>query len=672
MDLTELLKFVTKKEASDLHLKPGRPPLLRVNGRLVPLKTDPLSPKEIEDMVLPILTPYQRDKLQQNYAVDIGYGITGVARFRGNIYLQRGTWTAVFRRIPYQIPQVSALNLPEVIETFADLPAGLVLVTGPTGSGKSTTLAAMVKLITERHPVHIVTIEDPIEYLFQDNMASVSQREMGTDTVSFPEALRNVMRQDPDVIMVGEMRDWETMSTAITAAETGHLVYSTLHTNSASQTIDRIMDSCPPAQQNQVRRQLALVLRAIISMQLIDRVDGKGLVPVVEILLNSPKIAKQIETGETKEIHEEIETSVAYFKMQSMNQSLIALLVNGAIDVNAAMKLSSDPEDLSLKLRKLFPKIEERGRGGIMAPSANDFSAITELMDVKRLYEEQEEKWRQRLDREGRAHRVARVRPHGAGPDDPGQGPAGSRGRERDPEGPCGRRAAAPGDGGEGRPAQRADPGPEPEAPRDGRLRGRSGRNTPDRLLQALTRVFSQRFFRRRAPADASGRDSIFQTEARLRPSRTRCVSRTSRRNTVTITAFPGSTSFSSRATSSSAARRPSRATSTSPGLTPARWAGPPSRTSATTSRPFSSLRLPAEVGPEARSHRVRDALLGLGRLAQPQTRDGEEPREIRRRRCRARSGRRSAAPADATERLAPPPPRKPPAGSRGLSRRRS
>ena len=397
MDLTELLKFVTKKEASDLHLKPGRPPLLRVNGRLVPLKTDPLSPKEIEDMVLPILTPYQRDKLQQNYAVDIGYGITGVARFRGNIYLQRGTWTAVFRRIPYQIPQISALNLPDVLDTFADLPAGLVLVTGPTGSGKSTTLAAMIKLITERHPVHIVTIEDPIEYLFQDNMASVSQREMGTDTVSFPEALRNVMRQDPDVIMVGEMRDWETMSTAITAAETGHLVYSTLHTNSASQTIDRIMDSCPPAQQNQVRRQVALVLKAIVSMQLIDRIDGKGLVPVVEVLINSPKIAKQIETGETKEIHEEIEGSVAFFKMQSMNQSLIALLVNGAIDVNAAMKLSSDPEDLSLKLRKLFPKIEERGRGGLMSPSANDFSAITELMDIKRLYEEQEDKWRQRL-----------------------------------------------------------------------------------------------------------------------------------------------------------------------------------------------------------------------------------------------------------------------------------
>ncbi|MEO6323082.1 MAG: PilT/PilU family type 4a pilus ATPase, partial [Thermoanaerobaculia bacterium] len=279
MDLTELLKFVTKKEASDLHLKPGRPPLLRINGRLVPLKTDPLQPKEIEEMVLTILTPYQKEKLQQNYAVDIGYGVTGIARFRGNIFLQRGSWTAVFRRIPYQIPDINDLNLPEVIKTFADLPAGLVLVTGPTGSGKSTSLAAIIKNITERHPVHIVTIEDPIEYLFQDNLASVCQREMGTDTVSFGEALRNAMRQDPDVIMIGEMRDWETMATAITAAETGHLVFSTLHTNSASQTIDRIMDSCPPNMNNQVRRQVALVLKGIVSMQLIERLDGKGLIP---------------------------------------------------------------------------------------------------------------------------------------------------------------------------------------------------------------------------------------------------------------------------------------------------------------------------------------------------------------------------------------------------------
>jgi twitching motility protein PilT len=397
MDLTELLKFVTKKEASDLHLKPGRPPLLRISGRLVPLKTDPLTPKEIEEMVLPILTAYQKDKLNRNYAVDIGYGITGLARFRGNVFLQRGTWTAVFRRIPYLIPNLLDLNLPDVLQTFADLPAGLVLVTGPTGSGKSTTLASTIKLITERHPVHVVTVEDPIEYLFQDNLASVCQRELGTDTVSFQEALRNSMRQDPDVIMVGEMRDWETMATAITAAETGHLVFSTLHTNNAAQTIDRIIDSCPPSQQNQVRRQVALVLRAIVSMLLIERSDGKGLVPVIEILINSPKIAKYIETGETKEILDEMENSVTYYRMQSINQSLIALLANGAIDIGKAMALATDPEDLSLKLRKLFPSIEEKFRGGIMAPTANDFSAITELMDVKRLYEEQEEKWKLRI-----------------------------------------------------------------------------------------------------------------------------------------------------------------------------------------------------------------------------------------------------------------------------------
>ncbi len=397
MDLTELLKFVTKKEASDLHLKPGRPPLLRVSGRLVPLKTDPLQPKDMEDMVLPILSAMQREKLMTNYAVDIGYGVPGVARFRGNIFLQRGSWTAVFRRIPFQIPNISDLNLPDVISTFMDLPNGLVLVTGPTGSGKSTTLASVMRGITERHPLHIVTIEDPIEYLFQDNLASVCQREVGTDTISFEEALRNSLRQDPDVIMVGEMRDWETMSTAITAAETGHLVFSTLHTNNAAQTIDRIMDSCPPSMSNQVRRQVALVLRGIVSMSLVERLDGKGQIPVVEILINSPKIAKLIETGETKEILEEMETSVGYYKMQSINQSLVALLVNGAITIEKAMAMTSDPEDLSLKLRKLFPEIEEKLRGGMMAPSLNDFSAITELMDVKKLYEEQEEKWRLRL-----------------------------------------------------------------------------------------------------------------------------------------------------------------------------------------------------------------------------------------------------------------------------------
>ena len=396
MTLAELLKFTAKKEASDLHLKPMRPPLLRIKGRLIPLNTEALQPKELEEMLLEILTPVQKEKLESTQSVDLGYGLTGVARFRCNIYVQRGSLAAAFRRIPFKLPSIADLGLPEVIETFVHIPAGLVLITGPTGSGKSTTLAGIVRSVIEKRAVHIVTIEDPIEYLFADGKAAVSQREISTDTPSFPEALKNMMRQDPDVIMVGEMRDWQTMQTVITAAETGHLVFSTLHTNSAGQSIDRILDSCPAGQAPQVRSQLALVLRAIVSMKLIEKSDGSGMTPVIELMINSPKIAKHIELGETKEILEEIESSVGYYRMQSMNQSLIALLVNGRITYARAMELSTDPEDLSLKLRKLFPQIEEDQRGGLMA-SDNDFSAIRELMDVKRLYEEQEEKWKLRL-----------------------------------------------------------------------------------------------------------------------------------------------------------------------------------------------------------------------------------------------------------------------------------
>ena len=384
------------KEASDLHLKPMRPPLLRIKGKLVPLKSEALQPRELEEMLVEILTPAQREKLERLQSVDIGYGLAGVARFRANVYVQRGSLAAVFRRIPFKLPSIEELNLPEVLETFVHLPAGLIIITGPTGSGKSTTLAGILKAVIEQRQVHIVTIEDPIEYLFSDGKAAVSQRELETDTPSFAEALKNMFREDPDVIMVGEMRDWQTMQTTLTAAETGHLVFSTLHTNSASQSIDRIIDSCPSNLQKQIRSQVALVLRAIVSMKLIEKADGTGLLPVVEILVNSPKIAKHIELGETKEIQEEMETSVAYYRMQTMNQSLIALLVNGQIDYNRAMELSTDPEDLSLKLRKLFPQIEERGQGDEM-PSVNDFSHISRLMETKNLYEQQEHNWRMRL-----------------------------------------------------------------------------------------------------------------------------------------------------------------------------------------------------------------------------------------------------------------------------------
>ena len=395
--LNDLLLYMAKQEASDLHLKPMRPPLVRIRGKLVAVKAEPLKPSDLERMLIPVLNRAQKEKFDANQSVDFGYGVPGVARFRANLYLQRGTVAAVFRRIPYQVLGLDELELPAAIRELTRVPDGLVLVTGPTGSGKSTTLAAMISDVSHSEALHIVTIEDPIEFLFQDHMAAISQREVGTDTPNFKEALRNAMRQDPDVIMVGEMRDRETMETVLTAAETGHLVFSTLHTNNAAQTIDRVIDSFPVEQHKQIRAQLALVLRGIVSLKLVKTNSGT-LTAAVEILKTSPQIAKMIEEGATKDILEAMESSVGVFRMQSMNQSLIALLAYQKISYQDAMALSSDADDLSLKLRKLFPQIEERVReGGDMAPSYSDFSQITELMDIKRLYEEQEVQWRQRI-----------------------------------------------------------------------------------------------------------------------------------------------------------------------------------------------------------------------------------------------------------------------------------
>jgi twitching motility protein PilT len=390
MQLNALLRLMTDKGASDLHLKPMRPPLLRIHGRLMPIEADPLQPAEIEEMVLAILTPAQKSQLEERMALDLGHGVPGLARFRGNIYRQRGTVAAAFRRIPYEIRELEDLDLPESLGDFCDLPMGLVLVTGPTGSGKSTTLAALVRKIATERSVHLITIEDPIEYLFADDVASISQREVGTDTRDFSLALRNAMRQDPDVIMVGEMRDPETVATVITAAETGHLVFSTLHTNSASQTIDRILDNFASQQQKQVRQQLAQTLKGVISMQLVERRDAEGRIAALEILRGTPRVAQLIEAGESAMLHEEIQSSVAYHKMQTMNQSLLSLLVHGTITYQEAMRQSPEPEDLSLQLRRMFPGIEEEG--GDMSPSPADFSQIMELQQYRKLYEEQEEK----------------------------------------------------------------------------------------------------------------------------------------------------------------------------------------------------------------------------------------------------------------------------------------
>jgi twitching motility protein PilT len=395
VNLNELLKLMTEKEASDLHLKPMRPPLMRIHGKLMPLESEALKPQEIEQMLLAILNPRQKTRLEEKLSVDLGYGVPGLARFRGNIYMQRGTLAGAFRRVPMKIKEVESLDLPQVLLDFCDIPMGLVLITGPTGSGKSTTLAALIKHIVSRRPVHVITIEDPMEFLFSDDVAAVSQREIGTDSYGFAEALRNSLRQDPDVVMVGEMRDPETVSTVLTAAETGHLVFSTLHTNSAPQTVDRILDTFPAEQQGQIRAQLAQVLKGVATMKLVERQDGSGMIAAVEIMKVSPKVANAIEAGQTSALMEEIESSVGYYRMQTMNQSLLSLLVHGTITYAEAMRQSNDPEDLSLKLRKMFPGIEERGDA--MAPSPADFSEIVELQQYRKLYEEQEEKFRLRI-----------------------------------------------------------------------------------------------------------------------------------------------------------------------------------------------------------------------------------------------------------------------------------
>ncbi|HVR29623.1 MAG TPA: PilT/PilU family type 4a pilus ATPase [Thermoanaerobaculia bacterium] len=388
-DIDSLLRHMTEMGASDLHLRSARRPLVRVHGRLQSLEGDPLRAAEIGSMMDAIMQPHHKAKFEKNLSVDLGYGIPGLGRYRCNVFLQRGTLAAAFRMIPDQIKSVEELELPESLLDFCHLPMGLVLVTGPTGSGKSTTLSTLVQYIADQYPVHIVTIEDPIEFLLHDSIGTISQREVGTDTPGFYEALRNSLRQDPDVIMVGEMRDPETVSTVITAAETGHLVFSTLHTNDTGQTIDRILDNFPPGQQSQVRFQLSQVLRAVISMQLVRRRDGSGRIAALEILRTSPDIEKLIATGRTSELLERIESSVGHYHMQSMNQSLIALVVSGTIGFQEAMRCSTDPDDLDLKMRRFFPKILEQEKD--MSSSA-DYSQIFELLQYRKLYEEQEEK----------------------------------------------------------------------------------------------------------------------------------------------------------------------------------------------------------------------------------------------------------------------------------------
>lgn len=324
------MQLSIKHNASDIHFTVGLPPIFRINKELVYVGSETLTPEDIAEMMYSIMTDKQKEIFKEKLEFDFSYGLKGLARFRVNIFMQRGSVAAAFRRIPFDVPILDSLGVPQIAHSIVVQERGFVLVTGPTGHGKSTTLASMIDEINSKFSKHIVTIEDPIEYLFRHKKSVVVQRELGTDTLSFPSALRAVLREDPDVILVGEMRDLDTISTALTAAETGHLVFATLHTNSASQSIDRIVDVFPPYQQEQVKMQLSSVLLAILSQQLIQNKDKNGLVLATEVLLATPAVRNLIREGKTHMIPSIIQTS-STIGMQTMEQSLKDLILKGVI-----------------------------------------------------------------------------------------------------------------------------------------------------------------------------------------------------------------------------------------------------------------------------------------------------------------------------------------------------
>ncbi len=353
MELNEILKVAIKGGASDIHLKTGLPPLFRVDGALVPLRDgERITLEEMKAMAFSMMNPVQKARFEEQREADLAYGIPGLGRFRVNIFQQRGTIGIVLRVIPFGVKSVQELHLPEIVEAISREHRGLILVTGTTGSGKSTTLAAMIEQINSERTSHIMTIEDPIEFLIRDRRSIVNQREIGVDTHSFANALRGALRQDPDVILVGEMRDFETIETALTAAETGHLVMSTLHTLDATETINRIISVFPPYQQKQVRLQLSTVLKAVISQRLVPRADGKGRVPALEVLVSTGLVRELIaDKDRTKELSEAISKGHTAYGMQSFDQSLMQLVKEGLVTYEEALKNVSNPDDFALRYR---------------------------------------------------------------------------------------------------------------------------------------------------------------------------------------------------------------------------------------------------------------------------------------------------------------------------------
>ena len=348
--LREALEELIRRGGSDLHLKVGRAPMLRVRGELVETQLPQLRPDDLRRVAEQIMNERQREQFAEHKEIDFAIGVPRLGRFRTNIFQQRGTLGMAFRAIPFEVPSLDTLDVPAVLKDIALSPRGLVLVTGVTGSGKSTSLAAMVRHLNESRAVNIVSVEDPIEFLHRDGRAIISQREVGTDTHSFHDALRHVLRQDPDVIMLGEIRDRPSMETVLKAADTGHLVFSTLHTTDATQTIGRIISFFPPHQHAEIRAMLATALRAVVSLRLIPRADGNGRVPAAEILINTAAISDHIRGGSSDQsIPELIADGRIQYGMQTFDQSLMDLFKRGAISFEWAMHYASNPSEFALR-----------------------------------------------------------------------------------------------------------------------------------------------------------------------------------------------------------------------------------------------------------------------------------------------------------------------------------
>ncbi len=345
LDIDSILHKAVQRKASDVHITAGLPPVFRIDGHLAPLEDERIVPAIAQRLIYSMLTDQQKQAFEENFELDFSYGVAGVGRFRVNIFLQRGSVGAVMRSIPSKIPTLEELRMPRTLKQLTNRPRGLILVTGPTGSGKSTTLAACIDSINSSRDSHIITIEDPIEYLHRHKKSMVNQRELELDTKSFKRALRSVLREDPDVILIGEMRDLDTMEAAITIAETGHLVFATLHTNSAAGSIDRIVDVFPPHQQTQIRTQLAMNLEAVVTQQLLTRVGGVGRVPAVEILIGTPAVKNLIRENKAHQIYAAIQTGKDV-GMQTMDMALKDLYTQGMITYQDALTRAHNPEEL--------------------------------------------------------------------------------------------------------------------------------------------------------------------------------------------------------------------------------------------------------------------------------------------------------------------------------------